>query len=243
MLLFNFFVINLEVQKYLIELCGEFLCIGILNMLQDMECGKILQMDEMVFEIGCNVVNSEGVVVFENDYFQFIQYKLLMVKVYVCLLLLVLLCINKFYILDLQLVNLFVCYVVEQGNIVFLVFWCNLDVSMVFCMWDDYIEGGVIEVICVVCEIFVQDQINVLGFCVGGMIFFIVLVVLVECGEYLVVSLMLLIMLFDFMDIGIFDVFVDQVQVEMWEKIIGSNVLIGLGLLCGVELVNMFLFF
>ena len=128
-------------------------------MLQDMERGKISQTDESAFEIGRNVANSEGAVVFENEYFQLIQYKPLTAKVYTRPLLLVPPCINKYYILDLQPANSLVRYAVEQGNTVFLVSWRNPDASMASRTWDDYIEGGAIEAIRVVREIAGQDQI------------------------------------------------------------------------------------
>ncbi|CAJ0740728.1 Poly(3-hydroxyalkanoate) polymerase subunit PhaC [Ralstonia mannitolilytica] len=238
----NFLATNPEAQKQLIESRGESLRTGILNMLQDMERGKISQTDESAFEIGRNVANSEGAVVFENEYFQLIQYKPLTAKVYARPLLLVPPCINKYYILDLQPANSLVRYAVEQGNTVFLVSWRNPDASMASRTWDDYIEGGAIEAIRVVREIAAQDQINVLGFCVGGTILSTALAVLAARGEHPAASLTLLTTLLDFTDTGILDVFVDQAQVEMREQTIGANAPTGPGLLRGVELANTFSF-
>ena len=238
----NFLATNPEAQKHLIESRGESLRTGILNMLQDMERGKISQTDETAFEIGRNVANSEGAVVFENDYFQFIQYKPLTAKVYARPLLLVPPCINKYYILDLQPANSLVRYAVEQGNTVFLVSWRNPDASMASRTWDDYIEGGAIEALRVAREISGQDKINALGFCVGGTILSTALAVLAARGEHPAASLTLLTTLLDFTDTGILDVFVDQAQVEMREKTIGANAPTGPGLLRGVELANTFSF-
>ncbi|MGC0018494.1 class I poly(R)-hydroxyalkanoic acid synthase [Ralstonia pseudosolanacearum] len=238
----NFLATNPEAQKQLIESRGESLRAGILNMLQDMERGKISQTDETAFEIGRNVANSEGAVVFENDYFQLIQYKPLTAKVHARPLLLVPPCINKYYILDLQPANSLVRYSVEQGHTVFLVSWRNPDASMAASNWDDYIEGGAIEAIRVAREIAAQDQINVLGFCVGGTILSTALAVLAARGEHPAASLTLLTTLLDFSDTGILDVFVDQAQVEMREQTIGSAAPAGPGLLRGVELANTFSF-
>ncbi|MCP6274891.1 class I poly(R)-hydroxyalkanoic acid synthase, partial [Klebsiella pneumoniae] len=47
----NFLATNPEAQKQLLESRGESLRTGILNMLQDMERGKISQTDETAFEI------------------------------------------------------------------------------------------------------------------------------------------------------------------------------------------------
>lgn len=238
----NFLATNPEAQKQLIESRGESLRAGILNMLQDMERGKISQTDETAFEIGRNVANSEGAVVFENDYFQLIQYKPLTAKVHARPLLLVPPCINKYYILDLQPANSLVRYSVEQGHTVFLVSWRNPDASMAARNWDDYIEGGAIEAIRVAREIAAQDRINVLGFCVGGTILSTALAVLAARGQHPAASLTLLTTLLDFSDTGILDVFVDQAQVEMREQTIGSAAPAGPGLLRGVELANTFSF-
>ncbi|CCF95916.1 Polyhydroxyalkanoic acid synthase [Ralstonia solanacearum K60] len=238
----NFLATNPEAQRQLIESRGESLRTGILNMLQDMERGKISQTDETAFEIGHNVANSEGSVVFENDYFQLIQYKPLTARVHARPLLLVPPCINKYYILDLQPANSLVRYSVEQGHTVFLVSWRNPDASMAARNWDDYIEGGAIEAIRVVREISAQDQINVLGFCVGGTILSTALAVLAARGQRPAASLTLLTTLLDFSDTGILDVFVDQAQVEMREQTIGSAAPAGPGLLRGVELANTFSF-
>ncbi|AQW29583.1 class I poly(R)-hydroxyalkanoic acid synthase [Ralstonia syzygii subsp. celebesensis] len=238
----NFLATNPEAQKQLIESRGESLRTGILNMLQDMERGKISQTDETAFEIGRNVANSEGAVVFENDYFQLIQYKPLTAKVHARPLLLVPPCINKYYILDLQPANSLVRYSVEQGHTVFLVSWRNPDASMAARTWEDYIEGGAIEAIRVAREISAQDQINVLGFCVGGTILSTALAVLAARGQHPAASLTLLTTLLDFSDTGILDVFVDQAQVEMREQTIGSAAPTGPGLLRGVELANTFSF-
>jgi len=149
----NFLATNPEAQKQLLESRGESLRTGILNMLQDMERGKISQTDETAFEIGRNVANSEGAVVFENDYFQLIQYKPLTAKVYAKPLLLVPPCINKYYIMDLQPANSVIRYTVEQGHRVFVVSWRNPDESMRDRTWDDYIEDAAIRAIEVVREI------------------------------------------------------------------------------------------
>lgn len=213
-----------------------------MNLFGDLQCGKILQIDELQFVVGKNFGCIEGLVVYENDLIQLIQYMLKMDKVFEWLLLIVLLCINKFYIFDLQLENLFVVYVLLNGYQVFFVLWCNVDVLVVYKMWDDYMNEGLFVVIDVVQQISGCEQINMFGFCVGGMMFVIVFVVFVVCGEYLVVLMMLFIVMFDFIDMGIFDVFVDEVYVQMCEQIIGGKNGVQLGLMCGVEFVNMFLF-
>ena len=219
----NFLVTNPEAQQKLIETKGESLAKGIAHMIEDLQKGHISQTDETAFEVGKNVASTEGAVVFENELFQLIQYKPLTTKVYERPLLLVPPCINKYYILDLQPENSVVRYAVEQGHTVFLVSWVNPDVSLGHATWDDYIQKGAIKAISVAQEISGQEQINALGFCVGGTILATALALLSGRGEKPVASMTLLTSLLDFSDTGVIDVFIDAAQVAMREQSIGQG--------------------
>lgn len=219
----NFLVSNPEAQQKLIETKGESLTKGIAHMIEDLQKGRISQTDESAFEVGRNVATTEGAVVYENALFQLIQYKPLTKTVHERPLLIVPPCINKYYILDLQPANSLVRYAVEQGYTVFLMSWCNPDASLGHMTWDDYIQEGPIKAINVVQEISKQEQINALGFCVGGTILSTALALLGARGEKPVASLTLLTTLLDFSDTGVIDVFIDEAQVAMREQAIGQG--------------------
>ena len=219
----NFLVSNPEALQKIIDTKGESLAKGITHMLEDLQKGHISQTDESAFEVGRNVATTEGAVVFENELFQLIQYKPLTAKAYERPLLLVPPCINKYYILDLQPENSLVRYAVEQGHTVLLVSWCNPDESLGHLTWDDYILNGVVKAINVAQEISGQDQINALGFCVGGTLISSALALLYGRGENPVASLTLLTTLLDFSDTGVIDVFIDEAQVAMREQSIGKG--------------------
>lgn len=219
----NFLVSNPEAQQKLMETKGESLQKGIALLLEDMQKGRISQSDESAFEVGRNVATTEGSVVFENELFQLIQYTPLTKSVYERPLLLVPPCINKYYILDLQPDNSLVRHAVEQGHTVFLVSWCNPDASLGHLGWDDYIERGAVQAIRVSQDISGQEQINALGFCVGGTILSSALALLAGRGENPVASLTLLTTLLDFSDTGVIDVFIDEAQVRMREQTIGKG--------------------
>ncbi len=138
------------------------------NLLSDMQRGKISQTDESGFVVGENLANTEGSVVFENDLIQLIQYKPRTANVRERPLLIVPPCINKFYILDLQPENSLVAHGLESGHQVFLISWRNADASIAHKTWDDYVDDGVIKAIETVRKISGREQINTLGFCVGG---------------------------------------------------------------------------
>ena len=164
----NYLAFNPEAQKKALETQGESLAKGIANLLHDIRQGHVSMTDESLFEVGRNVATTEGAVVFENDLFQLIEYKPLTAKVYERPFLLVPPCINKYYILDLQPENSLVRYAVSEGHRTFVVSWRNPDASLGHKTWDDYIEEAVITAIDTVQKIAGAQQINALGFCVGG---------------------------------------------------------------------------
>ena len=219
----NFLATNPEAQQKILDTKGESLVRGMSNMLSDMKKGHISQTDENAFEVGTNVATSEGAVVFENAFFQLLQYKPLTKTVAQRPLLIVPPCINKFYILDLQPANSLVRYAVDEGHTVFLVSWRNADESIDHATWDEYIEEAVIKAIDLVQTISNQPQINALGFCVGGTLLSTALAVLAARGEHPVASLTLLTTFLDFSDTGAIDVYVDEERVAQRELAIGKG--------------------
>ncbi|MBK6321647.1 MAG: class I poly(R)-hydroxyalkanoic acid synthase [Burkholderiales bacterium] len=233
----NFLAFNAEAQKKALDTKGESLAKGMQNLLHDMRQGHVSMTDESVFEVGKNVATTEGAVVFENAYFQLIEYKPLTTKVYERPFLMVPPCINKFYILDLQPENSLVRYAVEQGHRTFVVSWRNPDASLAKATWDDYIEQAVIKAIAVTQEITGAPTINALGFCVGGTMLGTALAVLAAQGEKPVASATFLTSLLDFTDTGILDVFIDEAFVKYREKEMGKG-----GLMKGKDLASTFSF-
>jgi polyhydroxyalkanoate synthase len=79
-------------------------------------------------------------------------------------------CINKFYILDLQPENSLIRHTVAEGHRVFVMSWKNAGEEIAQRTWDDYIDRRVLRAIASRPEITGQEQINTLGFCIGGTI-------------------------------------------------------------------------
>ena len=233
----NFLAFNAEAQKKAIETKGESIAKGMQNLLHDITQGHVSMTDESLFEVGRNVATTEGAVVFENELFQLLEYKPLTTKVFERPLLLVPPCINKFYILDLQPENSLIRYAVEQGHRTFVVSWRNPDDSLAHKTWDDYVEDGVMAAIDVVQNITGAEQINALGFCVGGTILSNALAVLAARGDEPVASATFLTTLIDFTDTGILDVFIDEGMVKYREMQLGKG-----GLMKGQDLASTFSF-
>lgn len=233
----NFFVTNPEAQKKVLETKGESLRLAMENLFNDLQKGRISQTDEAAFEVGKNVAVTPGSVVFENHYFQLIQYQPTTAQVGSVPMLFVPPCINKFYILDLQPENSMVRFVVDQGHPLFLVSWKNPSEAESNFTWDGYVEEGVITAINVVKAISAQPKVNMMGFCIGGTLVSTALSTLATRSDDSVNSLTLLTTLLDFTDSGTLGVFVTEDHVRMREESIGKG-----GLLSGKELASAFSF-
>jgi len=238
----NFLALNPEAQRKALETRGESIAQGIQHLVHDLQQGHVSQTDESVFEVGRNVATTEGTVVYENEFFQLIEYKPLTAKVHQRPMLFVPPCINKYYILDLQPENSLIRYTVQQGHRLFVVSWRNPDESMASKTWDDYIEHAAIQAIRVVQEISGEETIDTLGFCVGGTILSTALAVLAARGEQPAASVTLLTTFVDFADTGILDVFIDETAVQVREMTLGPEAPNGPGLLKGQELATTFSF-
>lgn len=233
----NFLATNPEAQQKLLESRGASLVKGIENLMADLSKGRISQTDESAFEVGRNVGTAPGAVVFRNELFELIQYAPSTETVGDRPLLLVPPFINKFYILDLQPDNSFVAHAVSRGHTVFLMSWCNPGPERAALTWDDYVGEGVVRAIRTVCEISGQDQINALGFCVGGTILATALAALADRDERPVQSLTLMTTLLDFDEPGVLGVFIDPAHVALREQTLGGG-----GLMTGRELASTFSF-
>jgi polyhydroxyalkanoate synthase len=238
----NFLAFNPEAMKKALETGGESIATGLKMLVDDLQKGYVSQTDESVFEVGRNVANTPGDVVFENELFQLIEYRPTTAKVHERPMLFVPPCINKYYILDLQPENSVIRYSVEQGHRTFVVSWRNPDESLAGKTWDDYIGDGAIEAIRTVQAISGQEKINTLGFCVGGTILATALSVLAARGEQPAQSVTLLTTLLDFKETGILDIFIDEASVALREMTIGERAPTGPGLLKGKELATTFSF-
>ena len=237
----NFLATNPEAQQSMVQSKGESLLLGMKNFVEDLQKGRVSHTDESKFRVGENVGVTEGSVVFENPLMQLIQYAPRTASTYAKPLLIVPPCINKFYILYLQPENSFVRHAVDQGFTVFLISWRNPLPSdndgIDRATWGDYLQQGVLAALDVVRDISAQEQVNALGFCVGGTLLASALALAKAKGQDPVSSLSLLTTMLDFHDTGILNVFVDEWHVQARERQLGNG-----GLMSARELATTFSF-
>ncbi len=227
----NFLATNPEALQLALETRGESLSKGIELFFQDAAKGRITMSDENAFEVGKNIAASEGAVVFENELIQLIQYLPLTKKVAQRPLLMIPPCINKFYILDLQPENSLVRYAVEQGHTVFMLSWRNITPELGHLSWDDYLQKGVMQAIEVARDICGVEQINALGFCIGGAMLSSAVAAMQARGRDIVASMTLLTTMLDYSDTGEIGLLVNERSVRAREKAIGNG-----GVMQGKEL-------
>ncbi|MEM6422714.1 MAG: class I poly(R)-hydroxyalkanoic acid synthase, partial [Pseudomonadota bacterium] len=144
----NFAALNPDVLEATIEEKGQNLLRGIEHLMRDIETGdgvlRIRQTDLEAFHVGDNVANAPGMVVFENDVLQLIQYAPTTETVFERPLLIVPPWINKFYILDLNEKKSMVRWLTSQGHTVFLVSWVNPTERQREETWTSYMQKGVL---------------------------------------------------------------------------------------------------
>jgi polyhydroxyalkanoate synthase subunit PhaC len=231
----NFAATNPDALRGALDSRGESVARGLANLLADVQKKRISQTDESAFEVGRNLAITPGEVVYENELVQLIQYKATTAQVAKRPLVMVPPCINKYYILDLQPENSFVAYAVASGHTVFMVSWRNVGEEQGHLSWDDYLEQGVFTPLRVAKEIAKSDQVNALGFCVGGTLLGAALAVLSVKKEDLVASATFLAAMLDFSETGQIGLFVDEPSVATREATIGGG-----GVLPGRDLAFVF---
>ena len=227
----NFFTTNPEAMQLAADTGGASLVQGLSLFLNDVASKRITITDERAFEVGTNTATTPGSVLFENDVMQLIQYKPTTDSVHEIPLVMIPPAINKFYILDLQPENSLVRYAVEQGHTVFMLSWRNVTAEQGHLTWDDYLQQGVMKAINVAREICDVEQVNTLGFCVGGTLLASGLAVMKGQNEDPVASMTLLTTMLDFTDTGEIGLLINADAVAQKEATIGEG-----GVLPGREL-------
>jgi polyhydroxyalkanoate synthase len=225
----NFAMTNPEVLRRTAETGGENLLKGLENLLGDMERGqgelRIAMTDEKAFEIGKNLANTPGKVIYQNDMMQLIQYAPQTDKVKTVPFLIIPPWINKYYILDLGEKKSFVRYLVKQGYTVFMISWVNPDARLSKKCFADYMMEGPLEAMKQIKKATGEDKLNILGYCLGGTLLGGLLAWLEakkgskETADLPTLSsATFLVAMLDFCDVGDVSVFIDEQQIQDLER-------------------------
>ena len=167
-------VANEEVIKTFFNTCGASLMQGFNTFREDVR-DSVIGLDVKSagkddFKVGETLAITPGEVVYQNRLFQLIQYYPFSQEVYATPLLIVPPWINKFYVLDLTPTDSFVQWAVRRGYTVFIISWINPGIEHLQLNLSDYLVEGCITAIDKVRELTGEDQLNLAGYCIGGLL-------------------------------------------------------------------------
>jgi polyhydroxyalkanoate synthase len=223
----NFPFSNPEVLRTTLSTNAENLSRGMMHLLEDLqqsgELLRIRQTDMRAFEVGRNLAVTPGKVIYQNDIMQLIQYSPATESVYSTPLLIVPPWINKYYILDLVPQKSFVKWLVDQGFTVFIVSWVNPGETLAGKTFEDYMREGVLDAVSNALKAAGADQINAMGYCVGGTLLSTALAYMAAQGDARVKSASFLAAQADFTNAGDLLVFIDDEQIKALEKLMAER--------------------
>ncbi len=219
----NFAMTNPEVLRETIQSGGKNLIKGFENLIKDIERGdgllQISTTDYSAFDVGENLAVTKGSVIYQNDLIQLIQYEATTDKVHKRPLLVVPPWINKYYILDMKPENSFIKWACDQGHSVFVISWVNPDAKLSQKGFEDYMEEGVLAAMNAVEAATEEEDLNIVGYCLGGTLLSMTLSYLKSKNmDKRVASATFLTTLLDFDKAGELKLFLDPEQIEVIDR-------------------------
>lgn len=219
----NFALTNPDVVAETMRTGGHNLIKGLENLIEDFERGdgklNISMTDYEDFQVGGNLANTKGRVIYQNDLMQLIQYTPRTKTVFKTPLLIIPPWINKFYILDLNERKSFVKWLLEQGHTVFLISWVNPDEQHKDKTWESYMFEGAMSALEHIEKVTGEKQVNTIGYCIGGTMLACLLAFLKARGnDSRIKSATFLTSMIDFKKSGDMRVFIDEDQIKMVEE-------------------------
>ncbi|NBC19668.1 MAG: class I poly(R)-hydroxyalkanoic acid synthase [Alphaproteobacteria bacterium] len=223
----NFFATNPAALKKMVETGGQSVLEGLRQAREDLSRGDgklaISQTDESGFRIGENLATAPGKVVFRNELIELIQYEPSRKKTHEIPLIIFPPWINKFYILDLREENSMIRWLRDQGVTVFVVSWRSADEETKTFGWDAYIEKGIFAGLEEALEESGAEQVNAVGYCIGGTLLTSALSYMAKKGDQRIRSATFFASQSDFEKAGDLKVFTDPDAVEQVQHIIDEN--------------------
>src|SRR5207253_1305249 len=235
----NFVLTNPELLRETLASNAGNLVRGMHMLAEDIAAGrgdlKIRQSRSEMFEVGRNLALTPGKVTFENELMQLIQYTPSTESVLKRPLLIVPPWINKFYILDLTPEKSFIKWCVDQGLTVFVISWVNPDARQAMKGFEDYMREGPLAALDVIKEVTGEEDVNAIGYCVGGTLMAVTLAWMAAKGDKRIASATFFAAQVDFTYAGDLMVFVDEDQLKTLEKNMAER-----GYLEGKKMANAF---
>ncbi|MBP7240947.1 class I poly(R)-hydroxyalkanoic acid synthase [Amaricoccus sp.] len=210
----NFLMLNPAARDRFFETEGKSLVDGFENLLDDLEEGGRLDIstnDREAFVVGRDLATTPGKVVWQTPLMQLIQYEPTTETQFRRPLLFVPAWINKFYILDMRPKNSVVRYALDRGHTVFVISWVNPGKEHAEMSFEDYMKHGPLAALDAIEKLTGERQVDILGFCIGGILVTATLAYLAAKGEGArIATATTLATMVDFTDVGELGVFIDR---------------------------------
>ncbi|MFE1601869.1 class I poly(R)-hydroxyalkanoic acid synthase [Methylobacterium sp. ID0610] len=223
----NFVMTNPELLRDTLSESGANLVRGMKMLAEDVEAGRgelrLRQTDPGRFEIGVNMANTPGEVIFRNDLMELIQYAPQTETVLKRPLLIVPPWINKFYILDLNKDKSFIGWAVSQGLTVFVISWVNPDERHAKKDFESYMREGIFAALDAIETATGEREVSAVGYCVGGTLLGVTLAYMAATDDPRIGSATFLTTQVDFTHAGDLKVFVDEQQIQAVEASMQSR--------------------
>lgn len=219
----NFALSNPEVLEATRQTRGRNLVDGVRNFWSDLDLQhgrlKISMSDMGAFKVGRDLAVTPGKVIYQNELMQLIQYTPTTPRVARRPLLFIPPWLNKYYVLDMQPSNSMVRWAVDQGHTVFLISWVNPNGETRDKTFDDYMLEGPLTALDVIKDVTGQEEVNAMGYCLGGILLTAMLAWLEAKGRRPIRSASFMTTLVDYGDVGDIKVFVTEDLVDRLEAV------------------------
>jgi polyhydroxyalkanoate synthase len=175
------------------------------------------------FRPGKEIAITPGRVIYRNRLMELIQYAPQTPQVFEKPLLIVPAWIMKYYVLDLSPHNSLVNYLVGRGHTVYMISWCNPDAEDRDLGMDAYVQMGLLEALEQVRRRSSGQQVQTVGYCLGGTLLAITAAWLAQQHHKDIASMTLLAAQTDFTEAGELRLFIDDSQLDylddlMWNQ-------------------------
>ena len=202
---------------------GANLVRGTQNWLEDLKKGRLTMVPEDSFDVGRDLAVTPGQVVYRNELIELIQYTATTDQVAALPILVIPPWINKYYVMDLRPENSLYKYLVDSGHTLFGISWKNPDASILDLSWDDYMDLGPLAALDVVQAITGADRVNLVGYCLGGIMLQTILAYLAAAGDDRANSATFFATHQDFTDVGDIVVFLSEPWIQVVEWIMDAS--------------------
>ncbi|CUT17883.1 MULTISPECIES: PHA/PHB synthase family protein [Candidatus Ichthyocystis] len=204
----NYFFTNPVALTESIRSSGETVRRGLNLLSRDIRNIDIGRVPDGHFKVGDNLATTPGVVVFKTDLYEIISYNhpspvhppIVFFPA----------CVNKFYILDLQKENSLVRFCLSHGHQVFMLSWYNRK----YFTLKNYVYA-LIDSMDIIRKITGYDQLHVLGYCIGGFLLYMALMILSSQNRDWVCSATLLTSMINSSYSGILGSFIQKETIDL----------------------------